>query len=140
MLHFGLRIAFLVKHQKFQDMSFQHQQVLQYAERFRNIHIDLVGPLPSCQGYRYCLTCVDRYTRWPEVLPIQDIAAETVAKALYTGWITRFGVPEVITTDQGTQFESLIFNNTIKLLGIMSKNNSIPPSSKWVGGAPAQTT
>jgi len=88
------------------------------AERFRNIHIDLVGPLPSCQGYRYCLTCVDRYTRWPEVLPIQDIAAETVAKALYTGWITRFGVPEVITTDQGTQFESLTFNNTIKLLGI----------------------
>jgi len=27
-------------------------------------------------------------------------------------------VPEVIITDQGTQFESLNFNNTIKLLGI----------------------
>ena len=37
--------------------------------RFVHVHLDLVGPLPSCMGYQYVLTCIDRFTRWPEVFP-----------------------------------------------------------------------
>ena len=29
-------------------------------------HIDILGPLPYSRGYKYLLTCVDRFTRWPE--------------------------------------------------------------------------
>ncbi|GBP26299.1 hypothetical protein EVAR_95469_1 [Eumeta japonica] len=32
------------------------------AAKFRFIHIDLIGPLPISQGYRYCLTAIDRFT------------------------------------------------------------------------------
>jgi len=31
--------------------------------RFLHIHIDLVGPLPSSEGFHYCLTAIDRFTR-----------------------------------------------------------------------------
>jgi hypothetical protein len=60
------------------------QPVLKPAHRFNHVHIDLVGPLPPSEGYLYLLTCVNRYTRRPEAIPMPDISAETVARAFVT--------------------------------------------------------
>ena len=87
------------------------------SRRFEHIHIDLVGPLPSSQGYKYCLTCIDRHSHWPEAFPVDDIQALTIAKTLFSGWISRFGTPLRITTDQGRQFESQLFKEMNTLLG-----------------------
>ncbi|XP_045462224.1 uncharacterized protein LOC123672239 [Harmonia axyridis] len=73
--------------------------------------------MPYAEGYRYCLTCVDRFTRWPEAIPLQNQEASTIAKEFYTNWIARFGTPLRITTDQGRQFESSLFNELCKLTG-----------------------
>jgi hypothetical protein len=76
------------------------------AARFLHIHIDLVGPLPMSAGYTYCLTAVDRFTRWPEAIPTTDITADTVACALLTSRIFRISFLQTITSDHGHQFES----------------------------------
>lgn len=86
-------------------------------ERFAVIHVDLVGPWPTSDGKSYCLTMIDRFTSWMEVVPLRDITAETVARALYENWITRFGVPCQIITDQGRQFESQLFRNLAAICG-----------------------
>lgn len=87
------------------------------SDRFEHVNIDLVGPLPESKGYSYLLTCIDRATRWTEAIPLADIPAVTVTKALISGWIARFGIPKRITTDQGRQFESILFNQLNNTLG-----------------------
>ncbi|XP_045453892.1 uncharacterized protein K02A2.6-like [Melitaea cinxia] len=95
-------------------------------QRFQHIHVDIVGPLPTTtQGYRYLITMIDRETKWPEAIPTDDITAETVAEAIYKHWIVRFGCPSTLTSDQGRQFESQLFNNLMKIMGI-TKNRTTP--------------
>lgn len=86
--------------------------------RFSCVHLDIVGPLPVCESFRYCITLIDRYSHWPEVIPVADIRTETVVRSIFMHWISRFGSPEIIITDRGTQFESALFTSFYTLLGI----------------------
>ena len=88
------------------------------TERFDHIHIDLVGPLPPSSGYRYILTCVDRFTRWAEAAFIADITTDTIAHAFIVTGVSRFGVPLSLTSDRGGQFEANVWNKIMTLFGI----------------------
>lgn len=86
--------------------------------RLEHINVDIIGPLPLSNSFRYCLTIMGQFSKWPEAVPMTDMSAQTVAEKLIDQWISRFGPPLRITTDQGRQFESTIFHELSRTLGI----------------------
>ena len=88
------------------------------SSRFQHLHVDIVGPLPPSRGYIYLFTIVDRFTRWPEAIPMADCTTEICAQAFLSGWIARFGVPASITFDRGRQYISEHWKDLLHFLGI----------------------
>ena len=98
--------------------------------QFSHVHIDFAGPWLVSLGFTYLLTCIDCFTWWPEAIPLNDISAESIAQALISGWILRYGVPTTITTDCGSQFESHLFQELSRILGIKCmRTTSYHPAS-----------
>jgi len=92
------------------------------SQRFTVVHLDLVGPLEIPDSYgnnpKYLLTMIDSYTRWSEVLPLNDISAESVCSAFLFQWVSRFGPPLTLVSDRGSQFNSELMSNLNSCLGI----------------------
>jgi transposase InsO family protein len=66
--------------------------------------LDLVGPLQKAPGgFTHLLVAIDKFSKWIEVRPLTSIGSEQ-AVAFFTNIIHRFGVPNSIITDNGTQF------------------------------------
>ncbi|GFW68511.1 retrovirus-related Pol polyprotein from transposon 412 [Trichonephila clavipes] len=61
---------------------------------------------------------MDYFTKWPEVYPIPDQEAPTVAEAVVQHWISRYGVPLQLHSDQGRNFVSAVLKGVCELLGI----------------------
>ena len=95
--------------------------------------MDIVGPLPvTDNGNRFLLVISDYFTKWPEAFALKDHKAETIANKLVDEVICRHGVPRVIQTDQGRDFESNLIKYVCELLEIeKNKNNSLSPRIRW---------
>jgi transposase InsO family protein len=95
------------------------QPIITPTQRFSHIHVDLVGPLPvTIDGFSYLLTAVDRSTRWFEAFPLRSTTAADCADQFIAGWVARFGVPALLTSDRGVQFTSALWGAVMKKLGI----------------------
>ena len=89
----------------------------QPRRRFGHLHVDIVGPLPPSDGARYLFTSVDRSTRWPEAIPMAEATTAACAEALLHGWVSRFGVPDDMTSDRGPSFMSDLWSALAQLMG-----------------------
>ena len=86
---------------------------------FQRVAVDLIGPLNpmSSQKHRYVLVLVDYATRFPDAIALKDIEASSVADALWTFW-TRYGVPQEVVSDRGSQFTSQLLREAYSMLGV----------------------
>ena len=98
--------------------------------------LDLVGPLQKAPGgFSHLLVAIDKFSKWIEVRPLTSIRSEQ-AVAFFTNIIHRFGVPNSIITDNGTQFTGkkiLDFLRRSPYPDGLGRRGS--PHDKWAGGA-----
>ena len=76
------------------------------------LYIDIVagqGSISLGPSPKSILTMIDGLSGWAEAIPIADQSASTCARAVYAEWIARYGVPEQLHSNRGTQFESELF-------------------------------
>ena len=70
--------------------------------------VDILGPFPrAVGGYRflYLYVAIDKFTKWPEVTPVVNITKKS-AVAFLKSIVCRFGIPNRIIADNGTQFKA----------------------------------
>lgn len=95
------------------------------TDRLRVVHIDIVGPLPpSGKRHVFLLTMIDRATSWLEAIPVSSTTAEACAGLFLKHWVSRFGVPDTVVSDQGPQFESTLFNTVLQRLGCLRRHTT----------------
>ena len=98
--------------------------ILVADEAFTRVIIDCVGRLTKIKsGCEYILTIMCSTTRFPEAIPLSNIKARTLSKALVK-LFTLFGLPEEVQSDQGSNFMSGIFQQVMHDLGVRQIKSS----------------
>ncbi|XP_022111409.1 protein NYNRIN-like [Acanthaster planci] len=97
------------------------------------VALDIVGPLPeTAKRNKYILVVGDYLSKWMEAYPLADQTAEAVAETFVKEFVCRFSVPEVLLSDQGSNFESQVFTEMCHILGI-DKARTCPYNPKSDG-------
>jgi hypothetical protein len=95
------------------------------SEPNQRIHCDLFGPLKTPEGKAHVLCITDAFTRYAELCVVDNKEAATVASAIVTNWICRFGIPDQIFSDGGKEFANKILAQICVYLQI-AKNKTTP--------------
>ena len=86
---------------------------------------DITGPFPVSEtGSKYILVVQDQLSKWVEAYPIKDQSAETVAHVLVYEFFSRFGLPNELHSDQGSNYGSELFKEVCKALDIHKTRTS----------------
>ena len=93
--------------------------------------IDILGPLPlTRQKHKYILVITDIFTKWTEAVPLPDQEARTVTKAFVDTFVSRFGTPLQVHSDQVRNFEAKIFQEMCTYLHIeKTRTTSLRPQA-----------
>ena len=86
--------------------------------RFSHVMVDIVGPLPASQGYKYLLTCLCRTSRFFQAIPLKEPSSSEAASAFLHHWLALFGVPTQVTSDNGASFVANVWRDMMTKLNI----------------------
>ena len=73
----------------------------------------------SNEGFNHLLMVVDCSLHWLEAFPLKSTSTESIANTFVGGWLASFGVPEHITSHQGPQFCSKLWDHLSQCLGTL---------------------
>lgn len=85
---------------------------------FEYVYADLWGPI-TWKGKPFTLlTVIDNHTKWAKAIPLKNKSSEVISSALFTHWISEYGPPKVLISDNEPSFTSGVFNGFLKKFNI----------------------
>ena len=102
-------------------------QSTQVFNSYKVIAADILGPVTLASKFKakYISVISDLYTKYVVTVPLKDMTTATVANAIVEEWIMRYGAPDVLHTDPGTNFNSDLMH-AIRRLFMIDKTRTTP--------------
>ena len=88
------------------------------GEPFERVAMDICGKMVKTrEGNEYVLVISDYFSKYTIAVPLKDKSSRSVADALCTHWVSFFGMPDVIHTDRGGEFENNLLHELCERFG-----------------------
>ncbi|GKV15261.1 hypothetical protein SLEP1_g26057 [Rubroshorea leprosula] len=88
--------------------------------------LDLLGPfMKGIGGVTHLLVCVDYFTKWVEARVLSSLTSRKVEDFVFSSIICRYGIPNQIVADNGTQFNCSSFRDFCSSYGIKLQFTSV---------------
>ena len=95
--------------------------------------LDIMGPFPTAlRQLKFLVVSVDYFTKWVEVEPLAIITEKSIRSFVWRNIICRYGIPKVLISDNGKQFDNSAFKDFCSELGI--KNHYSSPAHPQANG------
>jgi transposase InsO family protein len=93
---------------------------------FRGWGLDFIREIhpSSSKGVHFVLVATDYFSNWIEAIPLMNMTHREVISFVEEHIVHRFGIPQILTTDQGASFMSYQFKEFAASLKIKLLNSS----------------
>ena len=93
---------------------------------FCSMGLDIIGPFPiAIRKLKFLVASIDYFTKWIEAEFLATIIEKNVRNFIWRNIIYRYGIPRVLVSDNGKQFDNDLFRDFYSQLGI--KNHYFLP-------------
>ena len=95
--------------------------------------LDIMGPFPTTiRQLKFLVVGIDYFTKWVEAKTLATITKKNVRNFVWKNIICRYGIPRVLVSDNGKQFDNDVFRDFCSQLGI--KNHYSSPAHPQANG------
>ena len=95
--------------------------------------LDILGPFSTkTRQMKFLVVGIDYFTKWVEAEPLAKITQQNIKNFVWKSIVCRFGVPRVLVSDNGRQFDNTPFRDFCEQLGI--NNHYSSPSHPQANG------
>ena len=85
-----------------------------------------MGPFPTAlRQQKFLVVGIDYFTKWVEAEPLATITEKSIRTFVWRNIICRYGIPRVLVSDNGKQFDNSAFRDFCSELGIKNHYSSL---------------
>ena len=87
--------------------------------------LDILGHFPiGTRQMKFLVVWINYFTKWVEAKPLASITQQNVKNFVWKNIVCRFGVPRVLVSNNGWQFDNALFKEFYEHFGIQNHYSS----------------